>query len=428
MTAQICTNATRRSSLSLYELNCLVQNRVRDAFPNTYWVCAETSDVRQNASSGHCYLELIEKDKSNGHIIAKARASIWSSTYSRLKPTFENETGRAFSSGIKVLLRVSVDLHPLYGYSLVVQEIDSSYTIGDMLRKRMEIVNRLKEEGVFDLNREQPLPLLPKRIAVISSPTAAGYEDFRMQLLQNEAGYPFFPTLFPAIMQGERTEESIISALDLIYERMERFDVVVIIRGGGASSDLNAFDSYRLAANCAQFPLPIITGIGHERDDTIIDLVAHTRMKTPTAVAEFLINCMDIVAEDLRLLQGRVVERAKVFSERNHSLIQRLSLALPASANALINKSNLSMESLQLHLRTRTKLCIRENERFLSISEQFIRMASPEYVLKRGYSLTTVNGKIVKNASSLKKGDRLTTHLAFGEVLSIVEKTNEHTK
>lgn len=414
---------SNKKAFSLYELNGMVQQRVRASFPETYWVCAETSDVRVNASSGHCYLELIEKSEADGRLVAKVRASIWKLTFSRLKSSFERETGRSFSSGIKVMLRVSIDLHPLYGYSFVVQEMDNTYTMGDMLRRRMEIVQRLKEEGVFDLNKEHSFPLLPKRIAIITSPTAAGYEDFRMQLLQNEAGYPFRVTLFPAIMQGERTEESVIAALDQIYEDLDAFDVVVITRGGGASSDLSAFDSYRLAANCAQFPLPIITGIGHERDDTIIDLVAHTRLKTPTAVAEFLIGRMDLVADELSVLQERVGEKARLLMERNSVLLQRLSHGLPASVNVLLNKKRAGVESLQFQLRTQAVACLREGDSFLSISEQFVKMASPEYVLKRGYSLTTVDGKVVKDATSLKPGEVLTTRFAHGEVLSVVEKT-----
>ena len=242
-----------RRELSLLELNNLVRGAVSEAFPGTCWVRAEMSDVRTNASSGHCYLEFIEKNPITGQLVARARGSIWAKTFRMLKPYFEMETGQMFASGLKVLVKVSVEFHELYGYSLTVLDIDPAYTLGDMLRKRMEIIRQLKEEGVFTLNKELPFPVLPKRIAVITSPTAAGYEDFLNQLANNKAGYPFYPKLFPALMQGERTEESVIAALDRIYHHIDCFDVVVIIRGGGSTSDLNSFDSYLLAANCAQF-------------------------------------------------------------------------------------------------------------------------------------------------------------------------------
>ena len=266
-----------KQALSLVELNQRIRMTLEQAFPDTYWVRAEMSDVRENGASGHCYLEFIEKDPRSGQLLAKVRGAIWAKTFRLLKPYFEMETGQRFVSGLKVLVRVTVDFHELYGLSLTVVDIDPAYTLGDMARKRLEIIRQLQEEGVFELNKELPLPLLPRRIALISSPTAAGYEDFMNQLTHNRAGYPFYVKLFPALMQGERTEESVIAALDRIYAHQELFDVVALLRGGGATSDLNSFDSYLLAANCAQFPLPILTGIGHERDDTVVDLVAHTR-------------------------------------------------------------------------------------------------------------------------------------------------------
>ena len=361
-----------RRELSLLELNNLVRGAVSEAFPGTCWVRAEMSDVRTNASSGHCYLEFIEKNPITGQLVARARGSIWAKTFRMLKPYFEMETGQMFASGLKVLVKVSVEFHELYGYSLTVLDIDPAYTLGDMLRKRMEIIRQLKEEGVFTLNKELPFPVLPKRIAVITSPTAAGYEDFLNQLANNKAGYPFYPKLFPALMQGERTEESVIAALDRIYHHIDCFDVVVIIRGGGSTSDLNSFDSYLLAANCAQFPLPVITGIGHERDDTILDMVAHTRMKTPTAVAEFLIGRMDAAAEELEDLQQEVSElvstillKQKNFLqllgarlpvivtnriERNRSFLQMAGNKLPASASAMLLRRRSTLESLQMQL------------------------------------------------------------------------------
>lgn len=432
-----------RRELSLLELNNLVRGAVSEAFPGTCWVRAEMSDVRTNASSGHCYLEFIEKNPITGQLVARARGSIWAKTFRILKPYFEMETGQMFASGLKVLVKVSVEFHELYGYSLTVLDIDPAYTLGDMLRKRMEIIRQLKEEGVFTLNKELPFPVLPKRIAVITSPTAAGYEDFLNQLANNKAGYPFYPKLFPALMQGERTEESVIAALDRIYHHIDCFDVVVIIRGGGSTSDLNSFDSYLLAANCAQFPLPVITGIGHERDDTILDMVAHTRMKTPTAVAEFLIGRMDAAAEELEDLQQEVSELASTILlkqknflqllgarlpvivtnriERNRSFLQMAGNKLPASASAMLLRRRSTLESLQMQLQNRAALRLAEGTRFIQLTEQFIKMASPDYVLKRGYSLSLKDGKIIKHATDLNPGDELVTRFADGDVKSIVK-------
>ena len=391
-------------------------------------------------------LSLIEKNAITGQLVARARGSIWAKTFRMLKPYFEMETGQAFASGLKVLVKVSIEFHELYGYSLTVLDIDPTYTLGDMLRKRMEIIRQLKEEGVFTLNKELPFPTLPKRIAVITSPTAAGYEDFLNQLAGNKAEYPFYPKLFPALMQGEKTEESIIAALDRIYPHTDKFDVIVIIRGGGATSDLNSFDSYLLAANCAQFPLPIITGIGHERDDTVLDMVAHTRMKTPTAVAEFLIGCMDNAAEELEELQQDVcalatdiLAKQKNFLqllgnrlpalainriERNRSLLQQLGAQLPVTAFSLLKLRASSLDTLELSLKSRTVSRLDSYNRFIQLTEQFIRMASPDYILKRGYTLTLKDGKIIKQAAELQVGDEIVTCFAGGKVHSSVKDTN----
>lgn len=435
---------SERKEFTLLELNNMVRGVINQAFPGACWVRAEMSDVRTNASSGHCYLEFIEKNPVTGQLVAKARGSIWAKTFRMLKPYFEMETGQLFASGLKVLVKVSVEFHELYGYSLTVLDIDPAYTLGDMLRKRMEIIRQLKEEGVFTLNKELSLPTLPKRIAVVTSPTAAGYEDFLNQLAGNRAGYPFYTKLFPALMQGERTEESVIAALDRVYHHIDCFDVVVIIRGGGSTSDLNSFDSYLLAANCAQFPLPIITGIGHERDDTILDMVAHTRMKTPTAVAEFLIGCMDAAAMELEGLQQAVSELATGILqkqknllqllgsrlpavalnriERNRSYLQMVGNKLPVTASALLSRHRSVLDSLQMQLQNRASTRLDEGTRFIQLTEQFIKMASPDYVLKRGYSLALKDGKIIKHATDLNPGEELTTRFADGEVKSVVKK------
>lgn len=433
-------------SCSLYELTTQVRRTLEDSFADAYWVRAETSDVRVNAASGHCYLEFVEKSPETNLLVAKARGSIWARTFRLLKPYFELETGQAFTSGLKVLVKVTVEFHELYGFSLNVLDIDPSYTLGDMMRRRQEIIRRLQDEGVFNLNRELVLPELTRRLAVITSPTAAGYEDFTNQLLNNPQGYPFYIKLFPALMQGEKTEESVIAALDRIYEHRDLFDAVIIIRGGGATSDLNSFDSYLLAANCAQFPLPILTGIGHERDDTIVDLVAHTRLKTPTAVAAFLLERMDRVAGELSLLQQQLVQDAerillaqrnflqllstrfpeRVLNriERSRSELHRLAAALPSAVSTLLARQDKGLVQMKGRIRSAVEnRCSREKQQ-LQLAEQFIRMASPDYVLKRGYSLALKDGRIVKSPAGLALGDSLTVRWADGEAQTEIKKLN----
>ncbi len=431
-------------SYSLYELTNQVSQTISKNFNSTYWIHAEICDVRVNASSGHCYLEFIDKHPDTGKLIAKARGSIWANTFRLLKPYFEQETGRAFASGLKVLVNVSVEFHELYGFNLTVIDIDPSYTLGDMIRRRQEIIHRLKEEGVFVLNKELPLPELIQRLAIITSPTAAGFEDFMNHLLHNPKGYPFYIKLFPALMQGESTEKSIIAALDRIYKHMELFDTVVIIRGGGSTSDLNSFDSYLLAANCAQFPLPILTGIGHERDDTIVDLVAHTRLKTPTAVAAFLLERMDYTAGELTSLQQKLVretnnilltqhnllqllttrfpERIQKRIEQGRSKLNRIGVKLPSTTASLMTKQDKCIEQIKEHIYTAVTLRKNHEERFLQLTMQYISMSSPEYVLKRGYSMTLKDGRIIKFTSEVEKGDRLLIRWIDGSALTEIKE------
>ena len=412
-----------QQALSLYELNGLVKRSIRNCLPETYWVQAELSDVRSNYS-GHCYLEFIQKDANGNNLIAKARGTIWSNVYKLLKPYFEQETGQAFTSGIKVLVQVSVEFHELYGYSLTVLDIDPTYTVGDMERKRREILRQLEEEGVIDLNKEREFSMFPQRIAVISSATAAGYGDFCNQLANNPRGYDFHVELFPAIMQGERVEESIITALDTIYSRMDEFDVVVIIRGGGATSDLSGFDTYGLAANCAQFPLPIITGIGHERDDTVIDLVAHTRVKTPTAAAAFLIACMDKVADRLEELSARLQQgvRNRLLWEQRR--MDTLKQRIPNAVYKRIADAKYGLLSVKRNMQMASRQFLSMKKHRLELLQQRLNDALPEKQLARGYSITLKNGKAVKDASVLKEGDVLVTMLHQGKIESEIRNIN----
>lgn len=409
-----------QSIISLYELNTLVREVISNSFNNRFWIRAEMSDVRYN-QNGHCYLEFIEKDSNNRNIIAKARASIWANVFRLLKAYFESETGQAFSSGLKVLVQVSVEFHELYGYSLNVHDIDPTYTLGDQAKNRALIIKQLEEEGVLTLNKELSLTKIANRIAVISSPTAAGYEDFCNQLHINKDHFAFYTKLFPAIMQGERTEQSIISALDKIYENSDKFDVVVIIRGGGATSDLSSFDSYLLAANCAQFPLPIITGIGHERDDTVLDIVAHTRAKTPTAVAELLIKHIDESASELKEIQNNIIFQInrKLVEESSilNSLATKYSYIIKDRTKDQLNRLNMLSE----RLKNGTAKIIQQQKHILESTEQYLKLNSPENILKKGYTLTLLDKKIIKSMKNIKKGECITTFFSDGEIKSIIK-------
>lgn len=425
---------------SLYELNALVRQSVRLCMPDAYWVQAELSDVRTNYS-GHCYLEFVQKDPKSNALLAKARGIVWSNVFRELKPYFERETGQAFVAGLKVLVKVTVDFHELYGYSLTVSDIDPTYTLGDMAKRRREILQRLEEEGVLTLNKELDLPELAQRIAVISSPTAAGYGDFCDQLERNAFGFVFYTKLFPAVMQGEQVEASIIRALNRINAEAGRWDVVVIIRGGGATSDLSGFDTYELATNCAQFPIPIITGIGHERDDTVIDMVAHTRVKTPTAAAEFLINHLRETADRLEQYASFFYQEVPGWLGEQKERLERFVARIPARVQMRLQNEGFRQERLvkRIHLAWQTRV-MRETYRLqldgrlnvalqsrlqreggrLQLLEQQVKAASPELLLQKGYSITLKNGKAVTDASALHPGDEVVTRVAKGEFKSKV--------
>lgn len=442
MTDKMRTQMNSPQPLTLYELNSLVRAALEQTLPDAYWLQAELSDVRTN-STGHCYLEFVHKDPRGNGLVAKARGTIWANVYRILKPYFEQATGQLFTSGLKVLVQVSVQFHELYGYSLTVTDIDPTYTLGDLERRRREILRQLDDEGVLTLNKELPLPLLPQRIAVVSSATAAGYGDFCHQLHHNAAGYYFRTELFAALMQGERVEESVLRALDAIHARSGEFDAVVIIRGGGATSDLSGFDTYLLAAACAQFPLPIITGIGHERDDTVIDSVAHTRVKTPTAAAEFLIARLDEAAATLDRTADRLHQAVTHRLAAERQRFDRLTARIPSLVVARLQGEHRRLDALRHRIPTATVRCLsrarflflarqkdlvtgvtsrlqRERHR-LELLGQKLDGASPQRLLARGYSLTLKDGMVVKDASALHPGDALVTRFRRGEVTSVVQ-------
>lgn len=406
--------------LTLYSLNNMVRHALSDSLPLQYWVTGELSEVRE-ASNGHCYIELVQRDEASGELVAKARGTIWSRIYTLLRPYFLEQTGQPFATGLKVLLQVKIVFHELYGCSLDVCDIEPAYTVGDMARRRQLVIKRLTEEGVIDLNKELDFPLLPQRIAVISSSTAAGYGDFCDQLLGNRYGFVFYPHLFPSPMQGSGVEQGIIAALNRIAETIDLWDAVVIIRGGGAVSELSCFDTYDLANNCAQFPLPIITGIGHQRDESVLDMVAHTRAKTPTAAAELLVHAMLEQAAYVGGAMQAIADAAKSCMENERLRMNALAGRLPVTAALSVQNRRMYLQSLAQRLLPATEMFIKEQKHRLEIIKGKMDAASPENILAMGYSITRVNGKAVRSVADVKPGDEVTTAVASGEFTSIVK-------
>ena len=429
------------NSLSLYELNNLVRSTLEMTMCDEYWVHAEISELRENR---HCYLEFAQKDALGNGLVAKARGQVWANRWVMLRSHFERTTGQRLCVGMQVLVKVEVTFHELYGYSLNVVDIDPTYTLGDIARRRKEIMDKIRAEGIADMNKELPLPRLTQRIAVISAATAAGYGDFSNQLHNNARGLAFVTRLFPATMQGNEVESSIVNALNAIAAEQDDWDVVVIIRGGGATTDLAGFDSLVLAENVAQFPLPIITGIGHERDDTIIDMVSHTRVKTPTAAAEFLIHHQEEELDYVNALADRIIKNglAKIANEKTRlqaitSKMPSLYKAYKAGEEARLDRKlsiiqNNILQNVQRKLNTTamreqqlklyTSALLNKEHNRLDILENKIKNASPERILKLGFTITRINGKAVKDATLLHKGDMIETEFAQGKVKSTVSQ------
>lgn len=382
---------------SLYALNALVHEAVSNALPDEYWVEAELAECRER--NGHCYMELVEKDERSNSPIAKASAKCWRQTWTLLHATFLRATGQPLRAGMKVLLRVYPQFHEAYGFSWIVSDIDPTYTIGDLARRRQEIIKTLKAQGVFDLQRELRLSPFAQRIAVISAESAAGYGDFCRQLLDNEYNLLFHTELFPAIMQGERVEQSVIQALNLINNRIDDFDAVVIIRGGGATSDMSGFDTLPLAENVANFPLPIITGIGHDRDECVLDMVSHTRVKTPTAAATLLITHLCNTLQQVADAENVIAHYAQDRLQRHRLQLEHITTLLPHLAQRLMTEAHHSLERIQLKL------------------EGY----DPQLLLQRGYSITLHNGQIVKSPQDVKSGDEIETRLKQGTIKSIIQ-------
>ncbi len=434
------------STLSLLELTRLVSSLVQRPETQNVWVTAELSDVA--VRGGHCYMELLQKD-DRGLQVAKARGVIWANAYPRIDADFYAATGQRFATGLKVMLRVSASFHPVYGFSLVVSAVNPDYTMGDLMRRRREILERLKREGILELNRQLRWPSIVQRVAVISAPGAAGYGDFMNQLYHNQSHLRFITKLFPAVMQGATAPASIIAALEAVAAEADRWDGVVIIRGGGATSDLQAFEDYQLAANVAQFPLPVAIGIGHERDITVLDWVANQRLKTPTAVAEWLVaigeNALGYLItvgnkilqlasarlsgskEQLAHAEGLLPVAARSAMERGHSRLRSAASALSGISGRRLQPQ---LTRLDMTVTAIANACAnriaRQNAR-LDAAASLLNALSPVATLRRGYSVTRVDGHAVTDASTLAPGTTIETTLANGTITSTITSTqNNH--
>ena len=448
--------------LRLSDLNELVAELVAEAFPGPFWIVAEVADAKSAGPSGHTYLDLVEK--RGGEITAQARANLWRTRRDVLH-RFERVTRRRLERGMQLLILAQPTLHARYGYALEIHDIDPNFTLGDMARRRQEVIDRLTDEALLDRNRGLPLSPAPQRIAVISSRTAAGWQDFQHCLARNAHGYGFYPILFAALVQGERAEESIGKALSEIRRSVSQFDCVVVIRGGGATVDLSCFDSYGLARAMAEFPLPIVSGIGHERDTSVCDLVAFHAAATPTAAAEFLISRVRNFEEELRELAGAVLLRVRSLAASETAAVDRLSQrvlsvaqsrvqsesealqALAHRGNSAVRASVLTCGSELSALQTRVdlvpKIGLREQimeiaslqrelcanaERLLerrsaelTLLEHDVRNGDPIEILRRGYSITRINGRSLRDARDAAAGARIETRLHRGRIESLVD-------
>ena len=424
--------------LTLMELNGLVREVIELGMPNEYWVEAELSECRE--SRGHCYMELIQRDDRSATPVARASAKCWASKWMLVRPYFERTTGLRLTAGMKVLLRVYPQFHEAFGFSWIVTDIDPTYTMGDQARRRQEIIRQLKAEGVFDLQKELELPALCLRIAVVSSQTAAGYGDFCNQLA--DSPFAFRTQLFAATMQGEGVEQSVIAALERIYDQIQAFDCVVIIRGGGATSDMSGFDTLLLAENVANFPLPIITGIGHDRDESILDMVSHRRVKTPTAAAAFLVDHAQAMLDGLNRMSDRITQYAQQKLSAHHLQLSTLSTAIPRLFSVVKTRQEARLDALfsrmlttaqqriigqrnrldtlgqRMPMLTERKLTTEQHR--LELLEEKTKHLDPTLLLKRGYSITLHEGRVVRDPKALKKGDTVETRLEKGTIKSTV--------
>ena len=430
-----------KHKISLKELQKIISSTISAELGDYFWVSAEISELKFNYS-GHCYLELIEKENKDSQICARMRAVIWSKKARFLLPYFKTTAGITLSEGLAVLLKGKLEYHKVYGISLVVDDIDPGYTMGDLAIRRNEIITRLRAEGVIDMNKDLALPYHPGNIAVVSSDKAAGFEDFKNQLLNNPYGYKYKIDLYKAVMQGNETEKSVINALSLISDSISDYDLVTIVRGGGSQSDLSWFDNYDIAYFITQFPIPVIIGIGHDKDISVTDIVAHTSCKTPTAVADLLIQQTAETDRYIKSLSRNIKRSSKEKLERSKGYINNIGSKIISSSILNLSTTKITLKHHKEQIRSGTKLFLREkhtridrlksemqsgSRRLLSDIDtklknisKTIEHLSPEKVLKRGYSITLVNGKSLKNTASINKGDKITTILNKGKIDSEV--------
>lgn len=404
--------------MTLYELNHLVREAIEHQLDEEYWVEGELSDASAGYG-GHFYGELIQKDERGQGIVARARLTCWARTYNILRLRFQSETGQTLHAGMKVKLLVGVTFHEQYGFALNIRDVDSSFTLGDMARRRREILAQLEADGILHDNQQLPLPRLLRRVAVVSSQTAAGYGDFCHQLQTNDYGLRFDVKLFPAVMQGQNVEASVIAALEQIAAEAGQWDVVVIIRGGGATGDLSDFDSYPLASCIAQFPLPVVTGIGHERDETVLDYVAHTRVKTPTAAAALLIEHQAQEAAQLDLLQQRLLRATDNLLAQSRQRLDRCQALLPLLVERIADGERNRQRLVGQRLDAAVKARLQREAHRLELASHRLQAADPQTMLARGYSITrTANGRVLRSVADVGPGDTLFTQLSDGTLTS----------
>ncbi len=407
------------NSITLSQLTQHIERAITANFEKAVWIRAEISEF--SVRNGHAYFEFVEKEKQSDKIIAKSRGTCWASVFGMLKPYFETTAKETLRAGLEVMVAVSVKYSQIYGLSLNVCDIDPHFTIGRLASRRDEIIRQIKEDGIAEMNKELSFPLLPKRLAIISSPKAAGYEDFCHQLEKNRYGFQFYKKLFPAIVQGEKAEQSIISALEKIYNYSHLFDVVLILRGGGAVTDLACFDSYDLAINCAQFPLPILAGIGHQKDISVVDMVAHKSLKTPTAVAEFMIDRMLENSEKVQSLSSRVSQLVENNLQEQDHRLSFLQNKLIATAQKKISEQRFVEETLVNRIKYSVSHYFERQKSKLSLIGYKIENNSPLKILEKGMSITYVNNKKLTSIKEIQKGDVIKTYLKDGSFESVVK-------
>lgn len=438
------SRAAGERAVTLLELNSMVAGLIDTCMPDAYWVEAELSEMRE--VRGHCYMELVQKDAASNTPVAKAQARCWATQWRVLRPRFERVTGQCLRAGMKVMLLVHAQFHAAYGFSWIVDDINPEFTMGDLARRRREIVERLRAEGVLELQSQLVMSPFAQRVAVVSSAGAAGYGDFCSSLRHNACGYAFSIELFPAVMQGEEVESSVIAALELVYERQEDFDVVVIIRGGGATSDLSGFDTLLLAEHVANFPLPIVTGIGHDRDESVLDIVAHRKVKTPTAAAQLLVDNLaatDAVVESCRRdiyaatasRMEREQLRLKALSKslptlfslvraRQTSAVEGLAARIHAAVRHHTHASRSRIDLLAVQISGGVAQTVTAQRHRLQMLERSVDADNPVRLLRRGYSITTYKGKAVRDPHELPEGAEVVTRVEKGEFKSTVKKTD----